>query len=184
MGTTGLRTWLVVVACVVLVVLFFDSSGVQSEEGEVIIDDAAQLGAGLAAATVCWWTSRRVTGVERTWRRLMAVGMLGWSVGQAFWSWYQIFSDTPLPSPSIADIGYLTMPVLALPALLALDVEPPRHSGQVLRRDRLVFSLDGAIVVGSLFILTWATALGAVVHTETPNVPALAVAIAYPLTGW
>jgi diguanylate cyclase (GGDEF)-like protein len=182
MGTTGLRTWLVVVACVVLVVLFFDSSGVQSEEGEVIIDDAAQLGAGLAAATVCWWTSRRVTGVERTWRRLMAVGMLGWSVGQAFWSWYQIFSDTPLPSPSIADIGYLTMPVLALPALLALDVEPPRHSGQVLRRDRLVFSLDGAIVVGSLFILTWATALGAVVHTETPNVPALAVAIAYPLT--
>ena len=74
------------------------------------------------------------------------------------------------------------MPVLALPALLALDIEPPRHSGQVLRRDRLVFSLDGAIVVGSLFILTWATALGAVVHAETPNVPALAVAIAYPLT--
>src|SRR5262245_31556420 len=123
MGTTGLRTWLVVGACVVLVVLFLDSPGVLPDGGEVLddeavrllVDDAAQLGAGLAAAPLCWWTSRRVTGVERTWRRLMAVGMLGWSVGQAFWSWYQIFSDTPLPSPSIADIGYLTMPVLALP---------------------------------------------------------------------
>jgi diguanylate cyclase len=182
MGRTGLRTGLVVVVSLVLVVLFFDSSGVLSEDGEVIVDDAAQLAAGLSAATLCWWTSRRLTGVERTWRRLMAVGMLGWSVGQAFWSWYQIFSDTPLPSPSVADIGYLTMPVLALPALLALDIEPPRHSGQVVRRDRLVFSLDGAIVVGSLFVLTWATALGSVVHAETPNVPALAVAIAYPLT--
>jgi hypothetical protein len=106
MGTTGLRTWLVVVACFVFVVLFLDSSGVLSEDGEVIVDDAAQLIAGLSAATLCWWTSRRVTGVERNWRRLMAVGMLGWSIGQAFWSWYQIFSDTPLPSPSIADIGY------------------------------------------------------------------------------
>jgi diguanylate cyclase len=182
MGTTGLRTWLGIVACFVLVVLFLDSSGVLSEDGEVIVDDTAQLAAGLSAATLCWWTSRRVTGVERTWRRLMAVGMLGWSIGQAFWSWYQIFSDTPLPSPSIADIGYLTMPVLALPALLALDIEPLRDSGHVLRRDRLVFSLDGAIVVGSLFILTWATALGAVVRAESPSVPALAVAIAYPLT--
>ncbi len=182
MGMRGLSTWLMVVAGFVVVVLFFDSSGVLSPDGEVVVDDLAQFIAGASAATLCWWTSRRVAGVERTWRRLMAVGMLGWTVGQAFWSWYQIFSDTPLPSPSIADVGYLIMPVLALPALLALDVDPPRHSGQVLRRDRLVFSLDGAIVVGSLFILTWATALGAVVHAETPNVPALAVAIAYPLT--
>ena len=171
MGTTWLRTRLVVVTGFVLIVLVFDSSGVLSEDGEVIVVDAAQLVAGLSAATLCWWTSRRVTGVERTWRRLIAVGMLGWSVGQAFWLWYQIFSDTPLPSPSVADIGYLTMPVLALPALLALDIEPPRHSGQVLRRDRLVFSLDGAIVVGSLFILAWATSLGAVVHAETPKRP-------------
>lgn len=182
MGMRGLSTWLVVVAGFVLVVLFLDSSGVLSPDGEVVVDDSAQLIAGVSAATLCWWSSRRVAGVERTWRRLMAVGMVGWSVGQAFWSWYQIFSDTPLPSPSVADIGYLTMPVLALPALLALDIEPPRHSGQVVRRDRLVFSLDGAIVVGSLFILTWATALGSVVDAETPNVPALAVAIAYPLT--
>ena len=99
MGTTGLRTWLGVVAGFVLAVLFLDSSGVLSEDGEVIVDNAAQLIAGLSAATLCWWTSRRVTGVERTWRRLMAVGMLGWSIGQAFWSWYQIFSDTPCPRP-------------------------------------------------------------------------------------
>ena len=53
--------------------------------------------------------------------------MAGWTVGQACWSWYQVVEDTPLPSPSVADLGYLTMPVLAVPALLTLAVEPPRH---------------------------------------------------------
>ena len=37
-------------------------------------------------------------------------------------------------------------------------------------------------MVGTLFVLTWATALGAVVHAGSPNLPAFAVAIAYPLT--
>ena len=111
----------------------------------------------------------------------MAVGMAGWTVGQAFWSWYQVFSDTPLPSPSLADVGYLTMPVFALPALLAFDVNP-RATAPARAHDRLIFFLDGAIVVGSLFTLTWATALGAVVHAGSPNALAFGVAIAYPLT--
>jgi diguanylate cyclase len=170
------------VAGFVAAVLFLDSSGVLSEHGEVVVDNAAQLTAGVTAAGLCWWSSRRVHGIERTWRRLMALGMAGWSVGQAFWSWYQIFSDTPLPSPSAADVGYLSLPLLALPALLVFDVVPPREAVQALRNDRVVFFLDGAIVVGSLFILTWATALGAVVHAEAPNTLSFAVAIAYPLT--
>jgi diguanylate cyclase (GGDEF)-like protein len=170
------------VAGFVGVVLLLDSSGLLSSHAEIVVDDVAQLAAGVTAAVSCWWTSRPVDGVERTWRRLMAVGMAGWSVGQGFWSWYQIFSDTMLPSPSVADVGYLTLPMLALPALLVFDTEPPRHAIETRAPDLVVFFLDGAIVVGSLFILTWATALGAVVHAESPSVPALVVAIAYPLT--
>jgi diguanylate cyclase len=182
MTATGLRTWLMAVAGFVGAVLILDSSGVVSEDAEVVVDNTAQLFAGVAATGLCWWTSRRVQGVERTWRRLMTIGMAGWTVGQALWSWYQVFSDTPLPSPSLADVGYLTMPVFALPALLVLDTEPPRHATEALRGDWVVFFLDGAIVVGSLFVLTWATALGAVVDAETPSPLALVVAIAYPLT--
>jgi diguanylate cyclase (GGDEF)-like protein len=182
MTTTPVRAWLAAAFGAVALVVFLDSSGILSADAEVVVDDGAQLAAGILAATSCLWTARRVRGPERTWRQLMGVGMVGWSLGQALWSYYQIFSDTPLPSPSWADVGYLTMPVMALPALLSLAVEPPPHADDALRHGSVVFFLDGLVVVGSLFILTWATALGAVVHSVAPTVPAFAVAVAYPTT--
>ena len=166
----------------VIVVVVLDSSGLLSPRAEIVVDDTAQLAAGVAAAACCWWAARRRTGVERTWRLLMAVGMAGWSVGQSFWSWYQIFSRTPLPSPSVADIGYLTMPVFALPALLVLEVAPSDDEAPARRAGRPGFLLDGAIVVGSLFMLTWVSSLGAVVAAEAPDMLSFAVAIAYPVT--
>ncbi|HEY3142681.1 MAG TPA: GGDEF domain-containing protein [Acidimicrobiales bacterium] len=182
MSTRPLGKWLIAALGLVAVVIAVDSSGLLSTDAAVVVDDSAQLFAGLAATIACWWTARNARGSERTWRRLMACGMGGWSIGQAFWSWYQIFSDTPLPSPSWADVGYLTMPVFALPALLVMAVEPPRHAIAVLHRISLVFVLDGLIIVGSLFILTWSTALGAVVRAGAPTGAAFAVAIAYPVT--
>ena len=179
---TELRTSLVAVAAFVACVVLLDSTGILSPSAEVVVDNSAQLLGGGAAAVLCARMARRTRGVERTWRWLMAAGMAGWTVGQAFWTWYQVCSDTPLPSPSIADVGYLTMPVFALPALLAFDVVARRPVAPTAMHDRLIFLLDGAIVVGSLFALTWATALGAVVRAGSPNALAFGVAIAYPLT--
>ena len=73
------------------------------------------------------------------------------------------------------------MPALALPALLSLavghrpDARPDPHRS-------IVFFLDGVVVVGALFLLTWATSLGAVVHSVAPTTGAFAVAVAYPAT--
>ena len=166
------------VATVVLVT----SSGLVSDDVAVIIDDSAQLGAGVAAAVACLVTARRAEGPERTWRRLMGFGMAGWSVGMALWAWYQIVADTPLPSPSWADVGFLTMPVLALPALLSLAVAPPRQGDRPDPQRSIVFFIDGVVVVGSLFLLTWATSLGAVVHSVAPTTGSFLVAVAYPAT--
>jgi diguanylate cyclase len=194
MTAKRLGAWLGAALGAVGIVIFFDSSGLLSEDAEMVVDNAAQLAAGLAAAVACLVVARRVHGVERRWRRFMGLGMVGWSIGQAFWSYYQIFSDTPLPSPSWADVGYLMMPVGALPALLALAVEPRTEahpadtgsgSGGVQRQGlqaSVVFFLDGLIIVGSLFILTWTTALGAVVDTGAPDRSAFGVAVAYPIT--
>src|SRR3954465_12483211 len=115
-----LRTQLTVAGVAVSAVLVADSSGLLGEGAAIALDDAAQLAGGLFASVWCGLGARRTRAVRRNWRRLMAIGMLGWSIGQLVWSYYQVFKRTPLPSPSWADVGYLTMPVFALAALLAI----------------------------------------------------------------
>jgi diguanylate cyclase (GGDEF)-like protein len=183
MTTRQLGAWLGAALGWLVVVIVLDSSGVLSEDAEIVVDNFAQFSAGLAACVLCFVTARPLQGPERNWRLWMGLGMAGWTIGQAFWSYYQIFSNTPLPSPSMADVGYLTMPVFALPALLSLAAEhsrPTAASGR--RRAWAVFVLDGLMVVGSLFILTWASALGSVVHKGAPSTGEFVVAIAYPVT--
>ena len=45
-----------------------------------------------------------------------------------------------------------------------------------------MYFLDSVVVVGSLFVITWATSLGTVVHTVAPTAPCFATAVAYPAT--
>ena len=186
MTAPRLHVPLIVAVAAVTAVLVGDSSGLLADRDAVVLDNAAQFAAGAFAAVACAGASRRTTGVERTWRRLMAIGMAGWSVGQLVWSYYQIFRATPLPGPSLADVGYLTLPVFAFAALLSLATEGlsrrPGAVGGSRLRAALVLGLDGFVVVGSLFILTWSTALGAVVHAGAPSRLAFGVAIAYPIT--
>ncbi|GAA1525100.1 EAL domain-containing protein [Dactylosporangium maewongense] len=146
------------------------------------VDDLAQFGAGLAATLTCWLTARRHIGAQRSWRLWMGAGACGWSIGQFIWSWHQLFGDDALPSPSLADAGYLTLPVFALPALVALAVDRPGGGGPRRLAAQLVMVLDGLIVVGALFVLTWATSLGAVVRAGAATPFAYTVAIAYPVT--
>ena len=141
-----------------------------------VLDDSAQLLAGLAAMSSCFWNGRRSRGPQRTWRLLLGFGFAGWSIGMAIWAWYQIFGGIGLPSPSLADAGYLTLPVFALIALLMLAANRPW------RPPHAVLVLDALVVVGSLFILTWATALGGVVQAGAPTPAAFAMAIAYPVS--
>jgi diguanylate cyclase (GGDEF)-like protein len=188
MPAPRLRIQLAIAGVAVAAVLVADSSGLISPRAAIVLDDAAQLGAGGFATVCCGLSARRADGVSRAWRRLMAAGMAGWSVGQLIWSYYQVFAQTAIPSPSWADVGYLTMPVFALAALMTLAAggiagfrrRLPTGGSPLL--SRLVLTLDGLVVVGSLLIFTWATALGAVVHAGGATALGFAVAIAYPVT--
>ncbi len=157
-------------------------SGLLSPWWSLFVDDLAQFGAALAATLTCWITARRHTGAQRRWRLWMGTGTCGWMIGQFIWSWYQLFRDDGLPSPSLADAGYLTLPVFALPALIALAGDRPAAGGPRRIAAQLVMVLDGLIVVGALFVLTWATSLGAVVRAGAATQFAYTVAIAYPVT--
>ncbi|HEY7593161.1 MAG TPA: EAL domain-containing protein [Actinophytocola sp.] len=152
------------------------------------VDNALQLSAGLTAVVCGWLVGRRMRGAQRWWRMLFALGMLGWSAGQLVWSWYQLFGGEGLPSPSLADVGYLTLPGFALAGLFVLARARERPDAQRLLPGRwnahfgAAVVLDGLVVIGSLFILTWTAALGAVVQATGPDALAWAVAIAYPLS--
>ena len=152
------------------------------------VDNAMQLSAGLTAVVCGWVVGRRMRGAQRWWRLLIAVGMLGWSGGQIMWSWYQLIDGRGLPSPSLADVGYLTFPGFALAGLFVLARARSRPDRQRWLPGRwnahfgAAVVIDGLVVTGSLFILTWTAALGAVVRATGPDALAWVVAIAYPLS--
>lgn len=153
----------------------------------VALDDLAQLATGLFATASCWWTARRAHGPDRVWRVLTGAGMLGWSTGQSLWTWYQLVERRAVPSPSPADAGYLSIVPFAFAALLVIGSHRRSETPDALldhrsRGARLVLLLDGLIVVGSLFLLTWTTSLGGLVESGNPSTAAFLVAIAYPLT--
>ncbi|GAA3516207.1 GGDEF domain-containing protein [Actinocatenispora rupis] len=149
----------------------------------VVLDDLAQLLGALVAAGTAWATAARVAGRTRWWRVLIGCAMFGWGCGQAIWSWYQVFGDTPMPSPGVADIGYLMLPLFALPALLvAASAAAPSGTAAARPRGHTTLVLDGLIVVFSMLLLAWQTTLSAVVHQGAPTRLAFAIAIAYPTT--
>ncbi len=179
----GMR--LVALGVTVVAVVALASSGLLSARATIMLDGGAQLVAGALAAFCCGWMSRRVCGVERTWRRLMAVGMASWVGGRTMWLWQRL-AEPVSSSPSWADVGDLMMPVFALMALLIIGVpaarrQPDAVPSRPVLGSRLVLILDGLVVVGSLLVVTWATALGAVAQVGAPTPLAFLVAIAHPV---
>ncbi|MDG6101392.1 sensor histidine kinase [Dactylosporangium aurantiacum] len=174
-------TPLAVAAVSVVAVVGLASSGLLGRRWSPFLDDVGQFTAALAATVACWTTAGRHTGGQRWWRVWMGAGACGWMVGQFFWTWYRLVNHAGLPSPSYADAGYLTMPGFALLAIIVLAADRPTH-GPPRRQRNLLIVLDGLMVVGALFALAWATALGAVVRTGAATPLAYSVAIAYPVT--
>ena len=172
-------------AGIVVLVVALASSGALTDRAASAVNDLGQLVGGVLATAACGVTGLRTAGAERRWRLLMAAGFAGWSAGQALWTWSQVVSLDPIPSPSAADVGYLTLPVFALPSLLVLAAasrQRPTGGGARAGRTRAGLGLDALVIVGSTTILTWTTAVSAVVRAGAPTPAAFAVAVAYPVS--
>src|ERR1700741_194765 len=158
------------------------------DEFALWVDNAMQLSAGVTAVVCGLLIGRRMRGAQRWWRVLFALGLARWSCGQVFWSWYQLIEGEGLPSPSMADVGYLTFPGFALAGLFVLARARERPDGKRWLPQQwnahfgAALVLDGLVVTGSLFILIWAAALGGLVRSTGPDALTWAVAIAYPLS--
>jgi diguanylate cyclase (GGDEF)-like protein len=127
-------------------------------------------------ATACSFhaAARRRDRPRWTWLALGA-GLACWSAGEVIWCYYELWQGLPqAPFPSPADAGYLMFP---LGAVLALVFFPAGRADQ----SRFRLAMDGVIVSGSLFAVSWVSVLRSVYEAGASSDLALSVALAYPL---
>jgi diguanylate cyclase (GGDEF)-like protein/PAS domain S-box-containing protein len=124
----------------------------------------------LTAAVVCGVAARRRDA--RVWA-FIGLGCLSWGLGQTMWTIYESFlHKEPFPSP--ADIGYSGLLPLFSIGLLGLASAPQR-----LERVRAL--LDGGMIAGSLFVISWIVVLGTVVANGGESLLGQGISIYYPL---
>jgi diguanylate cyclase (GGDEF)-like protein len=177
----ALRRFGVLAACLgaflalLMVVVVSDVFGRQVS---VTLDKTSQLAAAVCAVVVYWRAARLRVGTERRWRLWMVAAMCSLVVGLSAWIWGQLFLGVSLPSSTLAPLGFILVPVLSLGAVLTLahgaTSSLPNH------RSKLVVVLDGLIVVGSLFVLTWVSALESMVRAWATSGPGFATVVAHP----
>ena len=103
----------------------------------------------------------------------LTVGLAGWAGGEALWIFYErVLHQSPFPS--LADASYLLFPI---GAGLAMMLFPIGYSGQ----SRARFVLDGFIVAGALFEMSWVLVLRSVYDAGGTSAFALGLSLTYPI---
>ncbi|GGL99999.1 putative bifunctional diguanylate cyclase/phosphodiesterase [Nakamurella endophytica] len=138
------------------------------------VADLAQFVVAALAAASAGLAARRATGRGRAAWTGLGIGLAGWAAGQAVWSVYELGFHRAMPFPSIADAGYLLLPVGAAAGLWLLPAP-------IDRRSRWRGLIDGVVVVCSLLSLSWVTTLSTVAGTAQDGGLGFAVSMAYPV---
>jgi diguanylate cyclase (GGDEF)-like protein len=149
--------------------------GAASEHTVLVVNNLLQTLSAVVAGLVCGLVAWRGSTGRRSGWFAMAIALLGWGAGQAYWSWSEIIAKAETPFPSVADFGFLIFPLAAAVAVLSFQ------RGTSFGRARLRAISDGLIVSSALFILSWALVLGPVYVTGGDTTFAFVVALAYPI---
>ncbi|AKK30571.1 bifunctional diguanylate cyclase/phosphodiesterase [Mycobacterium sp. EPa45] len=137
------------------------------------VDDIVFVVLSLAGAVFTALAARAVHGRMRVAWAAMTIGMVGWALGEVLWAYYDLALDEP-PFPSLADAAYLVMPVGFCVGLLLFPADSRQSRGRTL--------LDGVIVAGSLFLVSWVTILSPIYSAGAESATAMIISLAYPLS--
>lgn len=146
------------------------------EQLVLVVVDVLTVLVAFAAAAAATWRATTLQGRGRLSWLLLAAGFGAAGLGEAIWGWYELVLDRDTPFPSLADVAYLSFPLLALTGLLL------RPSAVFAGQGRLRAVLDGLLVTGSLFSISWVTALGPTYADAELSDLGSWLAMAYPLT--
>jgi PAS domain S-box-containing protein len=164
---------IVVVVCTAFLVWQVFRFG--GDKATIAIDDIGEgVAAGVAAVSLAI-ASVRSTGRTRAAWALLGAGAASWCIGEAIWSWYEVFQGVNVPFPSAADAGFLLEIPLAIAGVLAFTTAPTRLA----TRGEAI--LAGAIVALSLLFIAWALGLRTVYEQSQQSQQATFIGLAYPI---
>src|SRR6266699_3432679 len=112
------RTFVVAAAAVVLISVAYAVNIRTAPFGEhavTVIDDLGEAVAAAIASAACAWAASRAAGKDRLGWALMSISAGLWAAGEVVWSIYEVGLRVTVPSPSLADVGFL----LAVPFAVA-----------------------------------------------------------------
>ncbi|MFJ8043198.1 putative bifunctional diguanylate cyclase/phosphodiesterase [Kitasatospora sp. NPDC096147] len=141
----------------------------------LFMGDFGLAGAALVAALSCVLHACTTAGPARPAWLLFGLSSSTVAFGNGTWGWYEVVIDTELPPGSLAQYAFLLFAPLATTGLLVLAQRPRTAAGW------LCLLLDGWLVAGSLFTLSWSLALGRVAAGEGDDPLQLALGLAYPV---
>jgi len=140
------------------------------------LSNVALFCAAFAASIGCVLRSRRATGRVRLSWVLLGAATASWGVGQLLWFWFESVMGDAVPFPSLADVGYLGMPIFTVAGLLVLGTAAQTAAN----RARSV--LDGAMIATSLLLISWTLVLGPTIAAGADNLFALTISLSYPVS--
>jgi hypothetical protein len=106
---------------------------------------------------------------------LIGAGLVCWALGDVAWGGYEIVVGEATPTPSLADVFYLSMYPLVLAGIAPRPTAAPRAIS------RAVLLLDVGIVMGALTAISWSLVLGPAFAMAGTSTAEQVVAVAYPL---
>jgi diguanylate cyclase (GGDEF)-like protein len=141
------------------------------------VDSLGMVAFAVFACVCAGLAARSESGRQRRAWIWLTVGLAGYAFGATISAYYHVLLGMEQrPSPSIADVAYLTFKVAACLALVLYPVGFSGHS-----RVRILF--DGLIVAIALFEVAWALVLRDVYEAGAESRFALWVSVAYLMTG-
>ena len=119
------------------------------------VDDIGSGLAALLAGVGCAVAACRMRGSTRLGWALLAISALAWSAGELDWSYFEVGLGQAIPSPSLADVGYLLSVPFGFGGVLVFTITASRRS------EGLRALVDGLLIAASLLFVSWETILEA-----------------------
>ncbi len=168
------RTTVVATAAVVVMVSFtvWLLGGWTHGFALTAIDDLVIVGLSVIALVFSVQAARLAEGRLRSAWWTMAAALLVWNIGQLLWIYDELFARER-PFPSLADLFFLLFPVVACAALVLFW----NRRGRQLRS---LILLDGLIVAGSLFIVSWLMVMSRLYQAGAASRLEFVLSLAYP----